>query len=75
MATPTDENVLRDAKELLRETQDAAGMSNKELARRLGTVEGTVRRLRDPLQRSHIGTIDKALQQFGFRLDVSLKRL
>ena len=40
-------------------------VTNVELARRLGTVEGTIRRLLDVDHRSHIGRIEAALATLG----------
>jgi len=48
----------------------AAGMSNRELAGRLGLDEKSVRRLRDPLQRSAIGAVEAALRCLGKRVEV-----
>ncbi len=47
-----------------------AGTSNVELGRQLGIDEKSVRRLRDPLHRSHIGQIEAALRVLGKRLEV-----
>jgi antitoxin HicB len=49
-----------------------ARVSNRELARRLRVDEGAVRRLRDPLQRSAIGSLEAALKLLGKRVDVSV---
>ena len=46
------------------------GLSNAALARRLGTVEGAVRRLIDLDHRSHIGQVETALHALGQRLVV-----
>ena len=48
----------------------ATGISNVELGRRLDLDEKAVRRLRDPLHRSHIGQIEAALRLLGKRLEV-----
>ena len=58
------------AKLALHDAMLAAGMSNAELGRRLDLDEKGVRRLRDPLHRSHIGQIDAALRLLGRRLEV-----
>jgi hypothetical protein len=50
----------------------AAGLSNVELGRRLDVDEKAVRRLRDPLHRSHIGQVEAALRQLGKRLEVEV---
>ena len=47
------------------------GVGNAALARRLGTVEGTVRRLLDLDHRSHIGQVEAALHALGQRLVVA----
>ena len=48
------------------------GMSNVELGRRLGVDEKAIRRLRDPLQRSHIEAVDAALRILGRRREISV---
>jgi len=58
------------AKLALHDAMLAAGISNVELGRRLGLDEKAVRRLRDPLHRSHIGQIEAALRLLGKRLEV-----
>jgi antitoxin HicB len=50
-----------------------AGVSNVVLARRLGLEEKAVRRLRDPLHRSHIDAVERALRLLGKRLEVSIR--
>ena len=49
------------------------GLGNAALARRLGTVEGTVRRLLDLDHRSHIGQVEAALRALGQRLVVATR--
>lgn len=58
------------AKLALHDAMLAAGISNVELGRRLGLDEKAVRRLRDPLHRSHIGQVEAALRLLGKRLEV-----
>jgi antitoxin HicB len=58
------------AKLALHDAMLAAGISNVELGRRLDLDEKAVRRLRDPLHRSHIGQVEAALRLLGKRLDV-----
>jgi len=48
------------------------GISNLELARRLGCDEKEVRRMTDPRHPTKIGRIDEALATLGLRLVVSL---
>jgi antitoxin HicB len=56
------------AKLALHEAILAAGMSNVVLGRRLNLDEKAVRRLRDPLHQSHIGSVEAALRVLGKRL-------
>ena len=58
------------AKLALHDAMLAAGISNVEAGRRLYLEEKTVRRLRDPLHRSHIGQIEAALRLPGKRLEI-----
>ena len=58
------------AKIALYRTMRERGLSNAALARRLGTVEGAVRRLIDLDHRSHIGQVETALHALGQRLVV-----
>lgn len=47
-------------------------MSNVDLAHRMGLDEKAIRRLRDPLQRSHIETVAAALLILGKRIEISV---
>ena len=58
------------AKLALHDAMLGAGVTNVELARRLGLDEKAVRRLRDPLHRSHSGQVEAALRLLGKRLEV-----
>ena len=49
------------------------GLGNAALAKRLETVEGTVRRLLDLDHRSHIGQVEAALHALGQRLVVATR--
>jgi antitoxin HicB len=64
---------LAAAKLALHDAMLAARMSNVELGRRLGLDEKQVRRLRDPLHRSHIDKIEAALRILGKRLEIEVK--
>ena len=46
------------------------GMTNVALANELGVTESAVRKLRDPDHRSHISTVERALQVLGRSLIV-----
>ena len=61
------------AKLALHDAMLAAGVSNVALARRLGTDEKTVRRLRDPLHQSRINQVDAALRMLGKRLGIMIQ--
>ena len=52
----------------LHEAMIAAKVSNVELGRRMGTGETAIRRLRDPLHRSHVGQVEAALRMLGRRI-------
>ncbi len=63
---------LAAAKLALHDAMLAQGVSNVELAGRLGLDEKAVRRLRDPLHRSHIGAVEAAFRALGRRLVVEV---
>ena len=65
---------LAAAKLALHDAMLEARLSNVELARRLGLDEKQVRRLRDPLHRSHIDKVEAALRILGKRLEVEVKQ-
>jgi len=46
------------------------GISNAELARRMGVTENAVRRLVDPDHRSHIGSVEAALEVLHVHLSI-----
>jgi antitoxin HicB len=60
------------AKLALHDAMLAAGISNVVLGHRLGLEDKAVRRLRDPLHRSHIGAVETALRLLGKRLVVDV---
>lgn len=60
------------AKLALHDAMLAARLSNVELARRIGSDEKAVRRLRDPLHRSHIDQVEAALAALGKRVLVEI---
>jgi len=62
------------AKLALHDAVLAAGISNVELGRRIGVDEKAVRRLRNPLHRSHIGAVETALRALGKRLVVEAEK-
>lgn len=64
---------LAAAKLALHDAMLSARLSNVELGRRLGLDEKQVRRLRDPLHRSHIDKVEAALRILGKRLEVEVK--
>ncbi len=64
---------LEAAKLALHNAMLSAGVSNVALARRIGSDEKSIRRLRDPLHRSHIGQGETALAALGRRLSVEIR--
>jgi antitoxin HicB len=63
---------LEAVKLALNDSMVAAGMSNAELARRMGCDEKAVRRLRDVLHGSKIAQLETALRALGKRIEVSV---
>jgi antitoxin HicB len=61
------------AKLVLHDTMLADGVSNVDLARRLRVDEKVARRLRDPLFKSRIDRVDKALRTLGKRIEISIR--
>jgi antitoxin HicB len=61
------------AKLALHDAMIKAGVSNVLLAHRLGVDEKVVRRLRDPLHRSHLDSVEAALRVFGKRLFLEVR--
>ena len=55
------DTVLQKAKAVLNEQMEKHDESNVSLARRMDTVEGTVRRMRDPNHGTKIDTIERVL--------------
>jgi len=63
------------AKLALHGTMLAAGVSNVTLGRQLGMDTNAMRRLRDPLRRSHIEAVETALRALGHRLIVDVAQV
>ena len=61
------------AKMALHDAMVGGGISNVELARRLGVTETVARRLRDPLHASRMDRIEAALRAVGRRLVVQVE--
>lgn len=66
--------VLVAAKVALYQAMYRNKLSNVALAKQLGTVEGTVRRLIDLRHRSHVDQVEAALATLGKRLLVTVQR-
>lgn len=64
--------LLEAAKMALHSAMLAGKVSNVDLAHRLGVNEKAVRRLRDPLHRSHIGQVTDALRMLGQRVGLEV---
>jgi antitoxin HicB len=56
----------------LHDAMVTAGVPNRDLAGRLGLDEKAVHRLRDPLQRSAVGSVEAALRCLGKRVEVTV---
>ena len=68
-------SILEAAKLALHDAMSACGISNVELGRTLMLDEKAVRRLRDPLHRSHIGTVEAALRILGKRVEIDISEV
>ena len=66
---------LEASKLALHEAMLSARVSNVELARRLGLDEKVVRRLRDPLHRSHIAYVEAALRALGRQVVLEVEEM
>jgi len=64
---------LEAAKLALHQAMSEDGLSKVELARRMGKHERAIRRLLDPLHRSHIGEVETALRNLGRRIEISVR--
>ena len=64
---------LEAAKLALHDAMLAEKISNVELGRRLNLDERAVRRLRDPLYRSHIGAVEAALRSLGRQIYIDVR--
>jgi antitoxin HicB len=64
---------LEAAKLALHQAMLDRGVGPTELARRLAADPKAVRRLLDPLHRSHVGEVEKALRLLGRRLVVDVR--
>src|SRR5271167_3950585 len=60
---------------VLHDAMLAAGVSNAVLARRLRVDEKVARRLRDPLYKSRIDRVDKALRTLGKKIELVVREV
>jgi transcriptional regulator with XRE-family HTH domain len=58
---------------LIREARREAGVTQAELAARLGTTQSAIARLERPDSNPTVATLDAALRSLGRRLDVSVR--
>jgi antitoxin HicB len=65
--------VLEATKLALHEAMLDRGVGNVELGRAMDMDEKSVRRLRDPVHRSHIGQVERALRTLGRRVVVEVR--
>jgi transcriptional regulator with XRE-family HTH domain len=63
--------VSKDPATLIREARRDAGLTQGELARRLGTTQSAVARLERPGSNPRVDTLDRALRAMGRRLEVA----
>ena len=63
---------LEATKLALHDAMLAANISNSDLAERIGCDAAAVHRLRDPLQRSDIESLETALRALGKRVEVTI---
>jgi antitoxin HicB len=66
--------MLQSAKVALYQAMREDGLNNDALARKLGLVEGEVRRLLDLDHQTRIGTLEKALWQLGKQMASEVRR-
>lgn len=65
--------MLEAAKLALHDAMLASKVSNVELGRRIGMDEKAVRRVRDPLHRSHVSQVETALRALGKRIEINVQ--
>jgi len=65
--------LLAAAKLALHDAMVSGKVGNTDLAERLGLDEKAVRRLRDPMHRSHVGQVEEALAALGVQLVVEAR--
>ena len=63
-----------DASALLRESRRASGLTQAELAVRLGKAQSTVAALERPGANPSVATLDEALNALGYRLELAAAR-
>ena len=61
------------AREIVKEARAAAGLSQAQLARRLGISQPEIARLESPRSNPRLGTLLKAVAATGHRLEASLR--
>jgi transcriptional regulator with XRE-family HTH domain len=75
MDRPTTRTLSRlDVGDLLREARHLAGLSQAELARRIGTTQPVVSRWERGTEVPRVDTLARALQACGFEADLTFRR-
>ena len=59
--------------DLLRHARTAAGLTQAELSRRLGTTQSAVARLESPAANPRLATLERALRACGHRLELDAR--
>lgn len=57
----------------IRQAREAAGLSQAELAERIGTTQSAVARLESPRSNPRVETLDRAIAATGQELELSLR--
>ena len=57
----------------IREARKAAGLTQTELAERMGTTQSTVARLESPRSNPRVGTLDRAIMAAGRETELSIR--
>jgi transcriptional regulator with XRE-family HTH domain len=58
---------------LLKQARTAAGLTQKELAGRLGTTQSSVARLESPRSNPRVGTLERALRACGMEMSLTAR--
>ncbi len=65
---------MNDAADLVRETRERHGLSQRRLARRAGTTQAVVSRIERGEASPSVDTLERLLGAMGWELDIGLRR-